>query len=408
MSELKKLCTNITEPLSQEDIKDMNDEDIVVFMPSTGNGVCLDKDMLLQFWEGGHGDAWVWGECKGSEVNIEAHPERVCRKFYKLPALEMFLYEEVVKMFKERKDVVIWKINNYGDKVTLGRNMHVVGELNRNNQEIFGICPEGETCSKPIYNRPRNLEVEKKQFLDAVRQNNIDEVKTLVENGIDVNIDDNKALYIAVEKGNLNMVKYLINIGSNYNQNYNFGSLQLSNDILSSDLLQKIRERNIKFFLNKNQETTTLIFDENDTWKIMLELTVHANYENIDIFESVEGFTIVDVAILNNRIDILNYLFGHDIDLAMDNDILTLSIQSENIDIVKFLLEEKFSPSEPENLPIITAISNDNLEIVKLLLEYKVKLNDNIMNLALEYQNPDIIEEISYEMAIRRRNARNN
>ena len=408
MSELKKLCTNITEPLSQEDIKEMNDEDIVVFMPSSGNGVCLDKDMLLQFWEGGQGNAWVWGECKGSEIDIEAHPEKVCRKFYKLPALEMFLYEEVVKMFKERKNVVIWKIDNYGDKVTLGRNMHFVGELNRTNQEIFGLCPEGETCSKPVYVQPRNLEREKKDFFYAVSQNNLDEVKSIVEAGMDVNIDDGKALFKAVEKGHVDMVKYLLSVGANTQQQYELGYLELPSDVLTPEIIEKIKERNIKLLIFKDGENTIINYNVSDAWKIMLELSVYANFEDADAFDVMEENSIVDVVILYNRLDILPVLFEHDLDLTMDDNILEKAIASGNVDIVKFLLEEEFNPSSPENLPIITAILNNNLEMVKMLIEYGVELNDDIMNMALANENEDIIDTISYEMAVRRRSAQAN
>ena len=59
----------------------------------------------------------------------------------------------------------------------------------------------------------------KKELINAIKNDSMDRVKSLVKDGADIHADNDIALSMACFNGNLDIVKYLIQIGANVSSN---------------------------------------------------------------------------------------------------------------------------------------------------------------------------------------------
>ena len=279
----------------------------------------------------------------------------------------------------------------------------------RNNQTI--IILQNKLIEKdPNYLNERDSNGLTK-LMKAVYLGHNDVVKNLVEKGADVNIKNNTgntartividkssivkknkdytALTIAIEKGNYDIVKLLLDNGA---------------DILNDDLILATKLRNnqtIIILKNKlNDPDNINKKDSNEFTKLMK--AVYAGY--IDVVKNLvgkgadvniknnQGNTALMIAIEKGNIDIVQFLVvdmeeslillnlsspgikGVDVNLQNneENTALMIAIEKHNINIVKILVDNGANvnfENTKGNTPLIHAILFDNIDIVEFLVK---------------------------------------
>uniref|UniRef100_A0A6C0LZP7 Uncharacterized protein n=1 Tax=viral metagenome TaxID=1070528 RepID=A0A6C0LZP7_9ZZZZ len=91
------------DPITQEPLGET--DDVIVFVPENNQraGFCISREALLQYWESD--SSWLYGDCRGHPINVEAYPDRYCRKYYKLPHTNSSMLSGVVDMIKNNPRV---------------------------------------------------------------------------------------------------------------------------------------------------------------------------------------------------------------------------------------------------------------------------------------------------------------
>ncbi|WP_338966784.1 ankyrin repeat domain-containing protein [Spiroplasma endosymbiont of Lonchoptera lutea] len=179
----------------------------------------------------------------------------------------------------------------------------------------------------------------------AIFHGNLDIVKLLLENGANINLQNNNgnnALITAVENGHTDIVKLLLKNGADINHQNKFGITPL---------------------------ITAATYGELDIMKLLLEKGANINHQN------KFGITPLITAASHDKLEIVKLLLenGATINLTdkNGNTALITAATYGKLDIVKLLLEKGAAinlTDENGNTALITAATYDYEKIVKLLL----------------------------------------
>jgi len=106
------------------------------------------------------------------------------------------------------------------------------------NQLLISACEKGNLkVIKFLIEEGANVNVERRRALIiSVRLGNLKIVKYLVKNGADFHADNEKALITAIKENHLEIVKYLIDQGANFKKyEYLIEKALLKNNLVSID-----------------------------------------------------------------------------------------------------------------------------------------------------------------------------
>jgi hypothetical protein len=144
----------VSQVLYTEEIKNLDQNDVLLFIPDSGPIICMSKKELLDYWS--FDSSWNWGNCQDINGNpiddtiIQLGEQSVaaqyCNKYYKVPATNQYL-TDAMKDRLTNSNTQVWTISDSGEKRVIGRGIHYSGEYNNQNEEIYKICPENEQCN---------------------------------------------------------------------------------------------------------------------------------------------------------------------------------------------------------------------------------------------------------------------
>ncbi|WP_375603618.1 ankyrin repeat domain-containing protein [Wolbachia endosymbiont of Anurida maritima] len=184
----------------------------------------------------------------------------------------------------------------------------------------------------------------------AVEEGNLEAVKHLIEKGADLNAPDKHGwtpLYYAVYSGNIDVVRFLIDQGADYNITDNEGTPVYY-------AFQYGHVRIVKYFVEE---------------------------KSIDPMAPINeyGSTLFGQAVVGGDLDTIKYLMSRK-DVTYDgNDLLEIAILNGHLDVVKYLVEEKgvdVNFVEKNGwTPLLDAVERDNVEVVEYLIEKGAYVN---------------------------------
>eukprot|EP00833_Pecoramyces_ruminatium_P007190 jgi/Orpsp1_1/1181222/evm.model.c7180000076346.1 len=302
-----------------------------------------------------------------------------------------------IKLLKSdfTKDEVMELIDNYQTRIE---------RLNEKNSIYKKILEEKDQSIN-------NLETSIKfliEYVESINEGNNDDetllfyvckygnenlVKLLIENGTDININkENKyaetPIFYALLNGNENIVKYLIEQGADINKkNYNnetpiFYACKSGDESLVTYFTEYEENININTNIKNNNEKKQKLYpDKNrneNLVKYLVDLGADINLENND------SETPLFYACKSGNENIVKYLIKKiGLDINKENDFgetpLFYAIESGNEDLVKYLVEELRANINKKNksgeTPIFYAYKNENENMVKYLIEHGADIN---------------------------------
>lgn len=156
----------------------------------------------------------------------------------------------------------------------------------------------------------------------------VEEMRWLLENGCSVYFENNTPLHLAIEKNHMKVVDFIFKTYQGFDINYlllystRYGNLEA-----------------IKYFVDAGAD-------------------IHYNNNNI-LGVSIEG----------KNLDILKYCVEKGCKIKDYTFLISLAAEAELINFIKYFVEAGMDVNFDSGLALKTAIKNDNLEIVKYLIE---------------------------------------
>lgn len=285
-----------------------------------------------------------------------------------------------------------------------------------------------------------NLKNGKSILVVAVKKDNFELMRILVDAGADVN--SGAPLNQAIENNNYEIVKYLVTNGANVNASGEWGITPLEHAVKRG--YKKIVELLIEYKVDVNYKSysefsclNTAIGQNNfEIFKLLLDADAHihslpgenapiyvavdknnyeitkhlincgadvntiANYKTL-LYRAVENENerIVEL-LINNKADVNEIIFGSILNI-LSPTALHKAVEISNLNIVKILVN---APSINVNLsigrqdpPLYKAICKNNYEITKCLIENGANINYNLclktpLNIAINTGSKEIVQ----------------
>lgn len=329
---------------------------------------------------------------KGADINYNSSEALTYSAKNSINQLMNFLLEHKAVINNESLILVCSNLNLEGLKLLVFHG----ADVNLNNGELLLILVEKSNKSR------KNLEL-----LDFLLQNNID-----------IHAGDDAALHLACQMLNLPLVIYLLNHQADINAKDSEAlriairkqSNQLVNFLLSkgatfpSDkdkLLEEAYTINYSFEMRELLRNNGAVIRDKD--KFLLKLIENNEKINVYAFFDEEQNIIVSdkdllAAYYNNNLTILSYLIAKGGDINFDNaKLLTLAISENNDIMAKFLIENGINITNNTQI-LKKVIEAEDLNLILLLIEKGINIYNNIddlINLALKYNNLDLIKIIT-------------
>lgn len=191
-------------------------------------------------------------------------------------------------------------------------------------------------------------------------------VKLLLENGIDSATVDDRIMMFSCSKGNMEVVKCLVNHGVFISDNAIYTAIVNNHSCIVEFLLSK--SKNID--LSKKTFLTDSVRSGNT--KMVNILLENCRNNMIDINEN-NGLPL-QLATNQNRLDIINLLVKNDVDVNKNNGAaLSCASANGNLDIVKCLLNAGADSKCDSEHALFNAMHKGHFDIYKLL---KQQLNN--------------------------------
>lgn len=247
-----------------------------------------------------------------------------------------------------------------------------------------------------------------KSLIDAVKNNDIEKIKELISIGVDLNIQDNvgrTAIYHAVWEKNKNIIKILIDAGSNVDQQ----DLNRSNPLMKACCNQNDDTEIVEMLINakanldiighNNLETALHWADTMGNGKIVNVLVKAGANLNL---KYNKGHTILMSAGLSCKNDLVNLLLdsGADINLKNDNNktALQLAREAKRNEVVKILID-KVNIWKQEAIKSVK--NNDFNNFKKYILKigticFKDENGNNLLHHAFMSQNIELGKRIHF------------
>ena len=251
-------------------------------------------------------------------------------------------------------------------------------------------------------------------LFQAIEDGNLESVKYLVQKGADVNHPGKYAypLYTAITYNHLAIVKYLVEHGANVNYPGKYGS-PLRNAIIMGYVA--IVEYLVEHGADVNhpgKDGYSPLYNAIMTGNVDIIQSLVENGANVN-HPSKDGYPPLYDAITIGNVEIVRYLVEKGADINRKNNDgwtpLHVAIHRGNLKIVEYLVENGADINRKNNdgsTPLHVAIHRGNLKIVEYLVEHGADINrqDNYGRTPLEHASyiqdkyhsdkPDIIKDI--------------
>jgi len=264
--------------------------------------------------------------------------------------------------------------------------------MRQDNTKIIEIIRKN-SCSSSHENCDE--EVEEKEIANdvfvSIVQGNLENLKHLVNNGTDLNMikdeNDKSPLIYAIEKENIDIVKYIISCGVDINSQDKDKKIPLIYAIEHDHLamVNYLIENGADVNYNPPNKLCPLMYALEKNNNSMVRCLIEYG-ANISIFKS--GFSLLMRSIQMKKISLCKYLIDCGDDVNVYNSCcvtpLTLAIESGNMEMVKYLvchdadihgeaIDIDIDPEDyeviHEDQPLIHAIKNKNVTMVNYLLK---------------------------------------
>jgi hypothetical protein len=192
------------------------------------------------------------------------------------------------------------------------------------------------------------------RFIDAITLGDIDTVKSIVESGEDVNVNNGFALITAFNSGHTNILNFLLENGAD-----NFSKLVVA--CISGDL-----------------DTVKSYIHETEDYDYLLGVTVEYGKDVINVVKFlIESGGDINVALReslnNNNIDAL---LNEDIDINI-KEFLDEAILYKNLEVIKILVEKG---ADITSEVLIKGARRGELDIIKYLVEKTGTVDSETLN----------------------------
>jgi ankyrin repeat protein len=257
--------------------------------------------------------------------------------------------------------------------------------------------------------------IEEEKFLKAVKKNNVKQVVSFINNGLDVNVIDNKngwsALHYASEKGYTKMVQILLENGANVDiRNYKGqtplhiaakkGNVEIVKILLSygadPEAKDNYDKRPIDYSLENNKKSLLILLTEQLPEDEKLKENLFIAVKNCNLKKTKELLKKVNIntrdinfrtplfyAVKNCKPQFVKYLIsrGAKVNVYDKDDMSPLfyAIMRKDLNVVKLLIQHGArlkSDDVREPSPLLIAVNLNEPEMVKLLLKSGANPNE--------------------------------
>ncbi len=235
----------------------------------------------------------------------------------------------------------------------------------------------------------------KQDLINAIEQNNIQNIKTLVQSGTDINtpfvrahtsVMPNKQNEISRAKRSETIINTLLNVGT-------FGLLGRMNEMFAQNSAQPIRsierptdsESDLKYYAysplsyavkNNNFSLTKILIE--------LEADIDITFDNYQADDTeIIRYSPLGWSIVNSNLAMVELLLKHGVNVNKTFECnklspLNIAVMDNNINIVKLLLTNSANvdiKTADGFTPLGCAIAKGNFKMIKLLIEHKADIN---------------------------------
>lgn len=234
----------------------------------------------------------------------------------------------------------------------------------------------------------RGTTANKNEALDYVCQNGIvKSIKWLLANfDIDLHYQNNNALKLAINHGNLYIIKFLIEKGADINIGF----------LYSCKFAKTNRDNIIKYIISNNPD---LFYNDGEA---LMNASIAGDGKLVEYLIDHGLTPYIDDAFTNacesGHFQIVKYLFnkGAQINTLINNaNPLVLSCQNGFLNIVEFLIENNADIHICNDNAILTATRNGHLKIVKYLIRSGMNLqslNDVLLEACVDNNHFEILK----------------
>ena len=268
-----------------------------------------------------------------------------------------------------------------------------------------------------IINSSKDISLDK-YLIFFSKNDHLEVVKHLVQNGADVNSQNNKALIYTAGNGNLEIVKYLVQNGADVTAKNNKpliaasenGHLEVLKYLVQNgaDLTDRDNEALIYSSLNGHLEIVKYLVQNGadvkakDNWSLIfassngyLEIVKYLIENGADIITQHNKPLIR--ASENGYLEIVKYLVQNGADVtAQHNGALIYSSLNGHLEIVKYLIENGADIRAQHNGSLIEASEKGHLEIVKYLVQNGADITAQHNGALIEASKNGYLEIVKY------------